>query len=277
MRCALFLCGNDMYPFFLTGWRAGLRSRAIRAILIVAVLMVGVAYLASSFSPRQPQTVALDVGYSGMRISLVLFALFWVDLLVGREIGSRGILLTLTYPVPRSDYLLGRYCAIISLLALAALLLGGMMWGVALLSGGGYVQGFALHLGLPFWVTVFGFWLDAAVVAAFALLITTVATVPMLPLATGLAFAVGGKALGAALDYMSRGADDDQQILQMMPLFDVIQWMLPDLSRFDLRVWPMYGVLPDVGNLAWVVLMGVGYVLLMLTVAIYAFSRREFT
>lgn len=266
-----------MYPFLLTGWRAGLRSRAIRAILVVAVLMVGVAYLASSFSPRQPQTVALDVGYSGMRISLVLFALFWVDLLVGREIGSRGILLTLTYPVPRSGFLLGRYCAVVSLLALAALILGLMMWGVALISGGDYEQGFDLHLGLPFWATVFGFWLDAAMVAAFALLITTVATVPMLPLAIGLAFAVGGKALGAALDYLSRGADDDPQILQMTPLFDVIQWLLPDLSRFDLRIWPMYGVVPDAGNLVWVALMGVGYVLLMLAVAIHAFSRREFS
>lgn len=266
-----------MFPFLLTGLRAGLRGRAIRAILFVALLMVGVAYLASAFSPRQPQTVALDVGYSAMRISLVLFALFWTDLLVGREIGSRGILLTLTYPVPRSAYLLGRYFAILSLLGLAAIVLGLMMWAVALLSGRDYVQGFSLHLGLPFWTTVFGFWLDAAVVAAFALLITTVATVPMLPMAIGLAFAVGGKALGAALDYLSRGADDDQQILQLAPLLDTIQWFVPDLSRFDLRVWPMYGVMPDWGNLCWIALMGLGYILLMLAAAIYAFSRREFS
>jgi hypothetical protein len=50
---------------------------------------MGVAYLSASFSPRQPQTVALDVGLSGLRFSLVLFALFWVQELVGREIESR--------------------------------------------------------------------------------------------------------------------------------------------------------------------------------------------
>src|SRR5262245_9714094 len=110
----LFYCiarRNVVFAMFLSSWRAGLRSRAIHAVCVVAILMVGVAYLAAAFSPRQPQTVALDVGLSGIRISLVLFALFWTDQLVGREIGAKGILLTLSYPVPRSHYLLSRFAA----------------------------------------------------------------------------------------------------------------------------------------------------------------------
>ena len=65
-----------MFALFITSWRAGLRGRSIHAVFIVALLMVAIAYLAAAFSPRQPQTVALDVGFSGMRISLVLFSLF---------------------------------------------------------------------------------------------------------------------------------------------------------------------------------------------------------
>ena len=57
----------------------------MHAILVLGVLLVGVAFLSASFSPRQPKTVALDVGLSGMRFSLVLFALFWVQELIGRE------------------------------------------------------------------------------------------------------------------------------------------------------------------------------------------------
>jgi Flp pilus assembly protein protease CpaA len=78
-----------MISFLLSAWRAGLRSRSIQGVLVLGILLMGVAYLSASFSPRQPQTVALDVGLSGLRFSLVLFALFWIQELVGREIESR--------------------------------------------------------------------------------------------------------------------------------------------------------------------------------------------
>lgn len=266
-----------MYALFLTGWRSGLRGRAIYAVAVVALLLVGVAWLAAAFSPRQPQTVALDVGYSGLRICLVLFGLFWVEQLLSREIGSRGILLTLSYPVPRSHYLLARYAAIVALLALAALLLGVVLWAMVGVSSRGYMQGFPPQLGLPFWSVIFGLWLDAAVVAAFALVVACVATVPMLPLAMGLAFAVSGKTLGAVLDYLARGADGDPAILQMAPLLNTLQWLIPDLSRFDWRMWPLYGVQLEIGAVFWIVLMGAGYILVLLALAVRAFERREFT
>jgi hypothetical protein len=70
--------------------------------------------------------------------------------------------------------------------------------------GGGYSQEFPPALGLPFWSTVAGLALDAAVVAAFALCIAALSTVSVLPLALGAAFAVAGKALGATIDYLAR-------------------------------------------------------------------------
>ena len=51
-----------MIPFLLSAWRAGLRSRSVQAILVLGIVLMGVAYLSSAFSPRQPKTVALDVG-----------------------------------------------------------------------------------------------------------------------------------------------------------------------------------------------------------------------
>jgi ABC-type transport system involved in multi-copper enzyme maturation permease subunit len=265
-----------MLSLFLSSLRAGLRSRAIHGVLVVAVLLVGVAYLAASFSPRQPQTVALDVGYSGLRISLVLFALFWVEQLIAREIGSKGILLTLTYPVPRAWYLLARFAAILCLLALSALLVGLVLWVVALFGNQGYEQDFRVQLGWPYWLTVFGLWCDVAVVTAFAVLIACLATVPMLPLALGIAFAIGGKTLGAVLDYLAQGADGDESVLKMRPILDAIQWVLPDLSRFDWRVWPLYSLEPSIDALIWPLVMGAAYIVIMLTFAVYSFSRREF-
>ncbi|MEI8163784.1 MAG: hypothetical protein WCI19_11670 [Betaproteobacteria bacterium] len=265
-----------MISFLTTAWRAGLRSRSIQGILILGALLVGVAYLSASFSPRQPRTVALDVGLSGLRITLILFALFWVQELVGREIERRTVLFSLTYPVARGNYVLGRYLGVIGLLGLAALLLGLLLWLAVLTTGGGYEQGFVIAAGLPYWLTVFGLWVDAAVVAAFALWLSTFATVPMLPLALGLAFAVGGKSLGAVAEYLGKGADGDAELMRFAPVINAIQWVLPDLSRLDWRAWPMYGLAPEALAVALALALAASYAALLVALAVITFSRRDF-
>lgn len=267
---------KSLFPFVLSAWRAGLRSRSIQAILILGVLLMGVAFLSASFSPRQPKTVALDVGLSGIRIALVLLSLFWTQELIGQEIQRRTVLFSLTYPVERGNYITGRYLGILSLLALAALLLGMLLWIVVLTTGGTYEQGFAVAPGVPYWTTVFGLWVDAAVVTAFATCIASLSTVNILPLALGLAFAVGGKSLGAVLQYMMQGADGDIHMMRLSPVVNAIQWVLPDLSRLDWRVWPMYGVVPDHTVMIGGGIMGISYIVVMLALAVFAFSRREF-
>lgn len=250
----------------------------MHAILLLGVLLVGVAYLSASFSPRQPKTVALDVGLSGMRFSLVLFALFWVQELVGREVERRTVMYALSYPVSRAAYILGRYLGIVGLLFLAALLLGMLVWLSTLFVGGDYEQGFRLSLGWPFWVTVFGLWIDAALVAAFSLWIASLSTVPMLPVALGIAFAVAGKSLGAVIQYLDSGADGDPEFVsRFSPLIETVQWVLPDMSRLDWRVWPMYELFPGWSVIALGVVMATGYAVLMLALAVMTFSRREFS
>lgn len=266
-----------MGQFFLSSWRSGFRNRAFFAVLALAVALVGVAYLSASFSPRQPRTVALDIGLSGLRVSLVLFAITLLQDLVGREIQQRSVVLTLSYPTSRATYVLGRYLGVLALTGVATMMLSVLLWIAVMLSGLHYEQEFRVDLGMPYWATVFGVWLDIAVVTAFTLWITTLSTVTMLPLALGAVFAIAGRALGAVFDYVAKGADGQADLVEHYgPLLDVVRWVLPDLSRLDWRSWPMYGLLPDVPAIGLAILMAVAYSLAMLGLAIQAFSQREF-
>lgn len=267
-----------MFQFALSAWRAGLRGRSFHAVFILGLVLIGVAYLAGYFSPRHPRTVALDVGFSGLRFSLVLLNLFWVHELVGKEIDRRTVIFSLSYPIARRSYLVGRFLGVQCLSAAAALVMGSLLWLAVRQAGGQYDQGFPVALGLPYWSTVFGLFVDGAVVGAFALLLSSLSTVALLPLALGAAFAVAGKGLGAVLDYLSRGADGDAaMVATYSPLMGVIQAVLPDLSRLDWRAWPMYALAPDVGQLTASLVMGFGYVVVAVLVASSLFSRREFT
>ena len=84
-----------MPQFILSGLLSGLRGRSFQAVFALGLALIGLAYLSGFLSPRQPQTVALDVGLSGLRFSLVLLNLFWVQDLVAREIDRRTIVVSL--------------------------------------------------------------------------------------------------------------------------------------------------------------------------------------
>lgn len=266
-----------MFEFALSSWRAGLRGRSIQSILVLGVLLMCVAYLSSSFSPRQPQTVALDVGFSGLRIALVLLGLFWIQELVTKEIDRRTVIFALSYPVPRWAYLIGRFAGILALLALATLALALLLWLLVLLAGLSFDQQYPPHLGAPFWLAVVAVWLDVVVVSAFGLFVAALSTAPILPLALGAAFAVGAKSLGVARDYILTGADGQTDlVLRMSPALDFLHWVLPDLSRLDWRTWPMYGVIPSTSEAGWAIVMSIAYSGFLLALSVRVFSRREF-
>jgi len=265
-----------MREFLYSAIYIGVRGRAIHGIFLLGFCLLGFSYLAAGFSPRQPQAVALDVGLSFLRFSLVLLAIFWVQELVGKEFERKTVLVAFAYPVPRSSYLVGRYFGVVGLLLIAGLILGLFLWWVVLVSDHGYAQGRAVDLGWPFALAVLGVVIDAAVVAAFTLCIASLSTVTLLPLVLGGLFAIISRALGPILDYLRHGADGDRQMAENFgPILGLAQWGLPDLSRLDWRVGPLYQMNVPWDTLAWSVAMALSYVGLMLALAVFSCRRRE--
>lgn len=267
-----------MFEFFVSGFRAGLRGRSFQAVFLLGLVLIGGAYLSGHFSPRQPRTVALDIGLSGLRFSLILLNLFWVQELVAREIDRKTILFSLAFPVPRSSFLLGRQLAIFGLTVLAAIILALLLLLAVVTSGGSYSQEYPVQLGGAYVATIFGLILDATVVTSFALCICAFSTVAVLPLVLGVAFAIGGKALGATIDYLAAGGDGDAALVdQFGGILGVAQWLLPDLSRLDWRDWSLYSLFPGSEVLCWSVVMALAYVMMFSCLAVLLFFRREFS
>lgn len=266
-----------MYQHFLISLRSGLRSHVLRTLLAIGVLTMGAAYLAGLFSPRQPATVTLDVGFSFVRAVGLIMVLFWAYEFVGREIERRTIFVSLTYPAPRSHFLLGRYLGLLLLAAVVVALLGAMLAGTTLLSELTYDQSNPVSLKGPFLLALLALLLDLAVVASFGFLIAAVSTSAFMPLLVGLAFAISARSLGPAMEYLSQMSGSDTALKEsLLPVFDILPWLLPDLSRLDIRYYPLYAHQPDAAMLAGVFLMALGYVGLMLSLAVWLFGRRQF-
>lgn len=266
-----------MWLLVISTIRSGLRGRSFYSVFVFGVLLVFGAFLAAEFSPRQPETVAIDVGFSSIRIGLVFLGVLWIQSLIGNEIERRTSVLFLVYPIQRSDYLLGRFLGIVVLLGFAAIVFALLLWIEVMASAETYAQSHRGSLGAPFWLSIFAVWLNACTVAAFSLCIATLTTMPALPLILGLAFAMAGQSLGPVLQYLSSAAAMSQSLVsQSSSIIDVARWILPDLSRLDWRTWPMYDLPLPNGQIPLSIGMACSYILFMLLIASIAFKEREF-
>ena len=262
---------------FLTAWKLALRSRSVQAVFSLAILLLGAAYLGAAFSGRQPQVVAMDLGFSGIRIGLIFLNLFWIHELISKEIDRRSILLQLSFPITRASIIAGKFLAIQALSFTSALVLGTVLRIGVHFASWGYAAGSDPAMSVGYWATILLLWFEVAVVAAFALAVAVVSTTLFFPMLVGFLFALSGRMIGPMLDYLLSGAEGDEKLVEgFLPILLKVRWILPDLSGLDLRDWALYGVMPDPMMVFHAILVCGAYCVLAYLLAITLFERREF-
>lgn len=267
-----------MLELIRNGLLTGLRLKATRALLLLGLLVAGSALLASGFSGRQPMTVGLDVGLSGLRLVLLLLALMWVQLLLAQDVERKTVYFMLAYPYTRGQFLVSRFVSLALLCAGATVLLGMALWLALSVANWDYVQTTMPQLDYRYALVMLGIWLDLLVVLAFAILLCSLSTTPFLPLLMGLAFALAARGLGTTFDYLrSTQVASAGQVRILGPLLDHAYLWLPDLSRLDWRVFTLYDLAPAAAPMLWAAAMALAYVLGMLALAVTLFQRRDFT
>jgi ABC-type transport system involved in multi-copper enzyme maturation permease subunit len=266
-----------VYLHFLTALKLGLRSRSFLALALIGVLAMGGAILASQFSGRQPAAVAMDVGISAVRVIAVLVALFWAQELLGRD-RERGVLATvLSYPVSRVGYLFGRFLGVSFLLALTLTGFAGLLAALGWVAGLGYEQSSPVRADLALIPFILFLWLELVVITAFTWLMTALTTTPFLPFLLGMAFTWVGRSLAVVLGYLAvaRGGTMTEMQDHLGVVLEALLWLLPDLSRLDLRTGVLYGQWPDFMTLVLTAANALGYAAILMGLAIWRFNHRE--
>ncbi|MBE9609217.1 hypothetical protein INR99_07635 [Chitinilyticum litopenaei] len=217
--------------------------------------------------------VALDIGISAIKLVATLLGLFWVLEMVAKDIDRKNLLWVLAYPAPRATYIVGRFIGIGTLLGCSIAFLGGLLWIVVQNSSMGYQHFHTFDLGSPYAITLAYLWLDTLIITAFTLLITTVSTSSLMPVFMGAAFAVSARSLGGVLAYLNSG--ESQINTSLASSVQKLQWILPDLSRLDLRDWPLYRATISADQLQASLTMSVSYIVIMLLLCCLSLSKRD--
>lgn len=265
-----------MIQHILATLRSGMRSHSFRGVCALALFLIALAYLSSNFSGRHPQTIALDVGISGIRIISCLLVLFWLQELLAKEVDRRSVYVALSHPVPRWQYLLGRYLGVVIMLALAIFFLSAVLYALVAASGDGYKQAFAVQFGTAYLINMLLIILDGAILAAFTTLISSFATSPLLTFSLGACFALIARSYGSMTAFLQDKNGEGADISHIyLPIMQTISYLFPDLGGLDTREMLLYQTaLPS--TLPLTVLSCLFYAGFCLWLACRIFDRREF-
>lgn len=154
-------------------FREILREKILYNILVIAVLLLGLGFLASRMTFVRPDRVILDFGISAVGLSLVAIAALIGASLLNREVERRTIFLALSRPISRYQFVAGKYVGLLGVLVLNWSLVSLAFLGILYFSGGMEAHSFSVTLFVGLGLLLFQSWIMAGVAVLFSSFSTT--------------------------------------------------------------------------------------------------------
>jgi len=276
----------------VTTFQEAIRRRWVAVLLGFAVVMLGVSTLFTFMSPGEEQKFLRDYGLGFTTILTLITAIFLGTALIPPEIERRTIFTILSKPVTRIEFLIGKYIGVLLTLALNLLVMTAIFliaYSIFIIGKEGGLSHALLpdNSGVSRRGLVFDDWNLAK---ALLLNFSTLAIIAALAIALS-QFTTGITAiilcfvvyfLGQSAPYWERlsgsTASSSAPVLgpTMSALANFVYFFLPRLDRFDVRERLINDLPIGANYLIKAASSGAIYAAVLLAIAYFAFSDREF-
>jgi ABC-type transport system involved in multi-copper enzyme maturation permease subunit len=256
-------------------FRESVRDRVFYNLVFFALLLVGASILIGQLTAGQDVKIIKDLGLAATSLFGVFIAVFVGISLVSKEVDRRSVYPLLAKPIRRAEFILGKYAGV-----LLTLLVNTVVMTVAL-----YAVLFFLSRGVPPNVqrawdapaldpamlkAIALIYLDIAVVTAVALFFSSYSS-PMLSTIFTLGVYVAGQFSGDLKHF-----NDIVDAPAAAVVAKVAYVMLPDFSKFDVKLAVVHGIPVSGVYMASAALYALVYIAALLFGATTIFSRRDF-
>lgn len=256
---------NAQRTFAIAGnvFREVIRDRVLYLTGLFAVIMVVAALLLPEISAGAEDKIILDVGLAAIDLLGLVVTVFVGTGLINREIEKRTALTLIAKPMNRSEFIVGKHLGLSMVLAVLVALTTAFYFVVLSLN---QIQSPVVTILIATAYLLLQLCLIAAVAILFGVFTSSL-------IATILTFAT------YLMGHFSRDLVTLSQLtdnLSIQRLVKGLYLVLPDLSRFDLKNDAVYGILPAPPMLLAHASYGLLYTTLVLSLAAWIFSYREF-
>ncbi|HEY9898721.1 MAG TPA: ABC transporter permease [Pantanalinema sp.] len=241
-------------------FRETIRDRILYVILVFALVMIGASALFGTLTVGQDRKIVLDLGLAAIELFGVAIAVFVGTSMLFKEIDKRTVYVVLTKPIPRSEFLLGKFLGLALTLCVLLVLMGAAFVGLAAMKG-------AYAPELLGAIAMIG--LQLLVVMALTVFFSTFASPIMSMLFTFCLYLIGHNT--ETLRALVQKASPALKVG-----IEALYYVLPNLSTFDAKNLAVYGEGVPAGRWLWAVGYGAAYVCALLATASAIFERKEF-
>lgn len=244
-------------------FREALRDRILYNLILFVLLITASAVFLGELTAGQEARVIVDLGLSASLIFGAFIAIFVGVSLVWKEIEKRTVYSIFSKPISRWQFIIGKYLGLCSTIFVNVLIMGGGVTLALLYVGGSRFAG-------PIWVALMLIFLELTIITAVAIMFSSFSTPALSALLTFFVFVIGhfsASLLDLANSLGSRAA---------VAVFTAIYYILPDLSQFSFVTETANGIAAPAAMIGSSVLYTVVYDIILLTITILIFSRRNF-
>jgi ABC-type transport system involved in multi-copper enzyme maturation permease subunit len=252
-----------IFPIALNTFREAVRDRVLYNLVFFVLLLTVAAIFLGELTAGQEIRTIIDLGLSATLLFGAFISIFVGVGLVSKEIEKRTLYAIFSKPVGRGEFVVGKYLGL-CLTLLVNVLVMGVGISLALVYVGG--KSFALSV----WGAIFLIFLELMILTAVAILFSSFSSPALSALLSFFVFIIGH--FSSALNKLA----DTLGSVFAKYFFGAIFYLLPNLSLFGFIDHAARGEVPP-GSMAFgAAAYALVYILILLTVTVFIFSRRNF-
>lgn len=269
------------------------RMKTFYFLLAFALLLLAFGNFNLASSPAQALSTLKKVSFGAMDLFAWLFAIVATALLIPRDIEDRTLYTILSKPVRRIEYLLGKLCGVLAVIAISLAVLFVLSSAMILWQQTGYIademgtgevrnreevqaridliqkNGFRPELAFA----VYASFLKAAVVAAVTILLSTFASSSLFTIIISILVFLVGHAHTMATNFWLKETDNSLFVQMLLKLLKIL---IPNFQLFSFSEGIVQGA-PVVAGILWQMTGLTGaYLFVFLLLSLLAFVDKEF-
>lgn len=255
-------------------FKEGVRDRAILGIALFSLLMMSVTFVVISFFMRELDKVTVDINLSAISLAGLLLTFFISINLMAKDIDKRTVYCVLSKPFSRAQYIWGKYLGIMLIIMAAFLILTIFSSTTIVLAKSSYANWFKGFSWMAYYKAVYASLLMFFVLNAVVVFFSSITSSSFITLLFSISIYIAGQTIEEVVTFL-KSSPDIAISGMIQKSIDIIQYILPNLSVFDIKTQAAHAIPLSSGYILGITVYAAIYSSILILAASLIFSKRE--
>ena len=267
---------RKLFALTILTFKEGVRDRALFGIGLFSLLLMAGSIVVVSMFMRELHKVTVDINLSAITFAGLLLSFFVSINLMSKDIDRYTIYSVLSKPFSRSQYIWGKYLGIMLLIVTAMGILtfcSSLAIWFTKSQYSLYFQGFSW---MEFYKAVYAELLMFFLLNALIVFFSTITTSSFITLLFSISTYIAGQTIEEVVLFLkTKHAAEIFMSEGINTIIGIVQYILPNLSVFDLKLQSAHAITISWDYLAAVTGYSIVYSIVLLIMASLIFNKRE--